>query len=143
MRKLIIVEGLPCSGKSTTAKYIAEQLGMTFIDVGSCAHPADYEFDSFLTENDISLFSPDEQELIISHAEDKCGGYVIPLAGFNGELFDKLLSYKIYDFLPWETERPVMLDKWHRFAKKSRWEFRFQQHIFTESDVRNYDALRL
>lgn len=116
MRRLIIVEGLPCSGKSTTAKYIAEQLGMTFIDEGSCAHPADYEFDAFLTESELSLFGTDERELILAHSAEKCGGYIVTLSGLSGVLFDKLLRHKIYDFLPWETERPVMLDKWREFA---------------------------
>ena len=116
MRRLIIVEGLPCSGKSTTAKYIAEQLGMIFIDEGSGAHPADYEFDAFLTESELSLFSTDERELILAHSSEKCGGYIVPLGGFSGELLDKLLRHKIYDLLPWETERPVMLDKWREFV---------------------------
>ena len=33
--KLIIVEGLPCSGKSTTGRYIADALGMTYFDEGT------------------------------------------------------------------------------------------------------------
>ncbi|MBR6069857.1 MAG: hypothetical protein IKP78_04615 [Ruminococcus sp.] len=115
--KLIIIEGLPCSGKSTTARYIAEQLGMTFVDEGSGAHPADYEFDAYLTQRDIAAFSSDEQEQILVSASEKSGGYIVPLGGFSGALFDKLLHYKIYDFLPWEIERPVMLDKWREFTQ--------------------------
>ena len=42
MKRLIIVEGLPCSGKSTTARYIAEKLGYIYVDEGTCNHPADY-----------------------------------------------------------------------------------------------------
>lgn len=34
----------------------------------------------------------------------------------TGELFDKALKFKIYDFLDWQTERPVMLQKWRDFA---------------------------
>ena len=31
----------------------------------------------------------------------------------------QLLSYKIYDFLPWETEKPLMLEHWKDFVKKA------------------------
>ena len=117
MKRLIIVEGLPCSGKSTTARYIAEKLGYTFVDEGSGAHPADYEFHAYLTREDIAAFSSDEREQILASASKKSGGYIVPLGAFSGELFDKLLQYKVYDFLPWETERPVMLDKWREFVQ--------------------------
>ena len=92
MSRLIIVEGLPCSGKSTTARYIAEKLGYTFVDEGSGDHPADYEFHAFLTVDDMTEFSRPEQKQILSAAENRCGGFVVRLAQFSGELFDKLLA---------------------------------------------------
>lgn len=116
MRRLAIVEGLPCSGKSTTARYIAEELGWSFVDEGSGDNPADWEFHAFVTEGELGDFSTEEMA-VIRAGEQRCGGYVVPIAGTEGELFDKLLQRKIYDFLPWETERPVMLDKWRSFAK--------------------------
>lgn len=119
MNRLIIVEGLPSSGKSTAARYIAEQLGMTFVDEGSGAHPADYEFHAYLTESDLAEFAGNERQEVLSAAERKSGGYIVSLGGFTGELFDKLLQHKIYDFLPWETERPVMLDKWREFVQNA------------------------
>jgi hypothetical protein len=115
--RLIIAEGLPCSGKSTTARYIAEKLGYTFVDEGTGDHPADYESHAFLTVDDMTEFSRPEQRQILSAAENRCGGFVVSLSQFSGELFDKLLRHKVYDFLPWETERPVMLDKWRRFTE--------------------------
>ncbi|MDO4863550.1 MAG: hypothetical protein Q4A05_05205 [Ruminococcus sp.] len=122
MKRLIIVEGLPCSGKSTTARYIAEKLGMRFVDEGTGDHPADYEFQAFLTESDLEAFTADERELVLQNSAKKSGGYISELGAFSGELFDKLLQYKVYDFLPWETERPVMLDKWREFAQNIRGE---------------------
>jgi len=116
MRKLIIVEGLPCSGKSTTSRFIAEQLGYTFIDEGTGSHPADYEFHAYITDSDLVDFAENERREVLSSAESKSGGYIISLGEFTGELFEKLLRHKIYDFLPWETEHPVMLDKWRGFA---------------------------
>ena len=32
---------------------------------------------------------------------------------------EKLLQYKIYDGLPWEAERPVMLEKWQEFVNNA------------------------
>ncbi|MBQ6251556.1 hypothetical protein [Ruminococcus sp.] len=119
MRKLIIVEGLPCSGKSTVSKHIAEVLGMEFTDEGSGSHPADYEFHAFLSEKELSDFQPEDRELISAAAEKRCGGYVVPIGSFSGNLFDRLLTHKIYDFLPWKAEKPLMLDKWRSFAESA------------------------
>lgn len=120
MNRLYIVEGLPCSGKSTVSSFIAEELQknntVCFVDEGTGNHPADYEFHCFLCEEDILSFNEKEQDEIRSASEKICGGYTAPLSCFCGELFNKLLKFKIYDFLPWEKEYPVMLEKWHTFA---------------------------
>ena len=117
MNRLIIVEGLPCSGKSTASKYIADRLGAAFFDEGSGSHPADYEFHAFVKADELCAFSADEQKLVKASSLQELGGYIVPLGSFESELFDKLLKFKIYDFLPWETEKPVMLSKWQSFAK--------------------------
>ena len=121
--KLYIIEGLPCSGKSTTAAFVADLLKaehpVCFVDEGSGEHPADFEFHAFLSESELSGFSVEEQEKIRAFAEPIHGGYAVPLTRFEGELFERLLSHKIYDFLPWETEMPVMLAKWERFCKQA------------------------
>ncbi len=101
--RLVIVEGLPCSGKSGISAYIASALSarhkVCFVDEGTGNHPADYEFHALAPAGMLS----DKEE-------------IISLADYSGEMFDRLLRYKIYDFLPWETEKPLMLDKWKRFA---------------------------
>lgn len=115
--RLILVEGLPCSGKSTAAKFIAERFGMTAVDEGTGNHPADYEFHAFLDEAALAGFSGAEQRQILAAAEPLMNGHLVPLAAFRETpLFARLLLFKIYDFLPWETEKPLMLDKWHRFV---------------------------
>ena len=117
--RLYIIEGLPCSGKSTFSKYIADILSenhkVSYTDEGSGDHPADYEFHSFLKENELSSFSADEQKKIKSCSEKISDGYIIPLADLSGEIFDRLIQHKIYDFLPWETEKQHMLRKWKCF----------------------------
>lgn len=102
--RLLIVEGLPCSGKSTVSAFLASRLErnhtVCYVDEGSGCHPADYEFHALAPAG---LLSEKSQ--------------VVSLAEFEGELLEKLLQYKIYDSLPWETEMPLMLEKWKNFVR--------------------------
>lgn len=98
MTRLYIVEGLPCAGKSTTARFVAETLaarGMRVrsVDEGTGVHPADYEFHAYVD------------------------GRVIPLAEVPSEQLPDYLPYKIYDGLPWAVEAPLMLDKWRQYVQ--------------------------
>jgi len=101
--RLIILEGLPCSGKSTISAYISDLLKpkekVCFVDEGTGDHPADYEFHALAPAG---LLSSDS--------------HIVSLSEFSGEQLKQLLPYKIYDGLPWETERPLMLDKWRQFV---------------------------
>lgn len=105
--RLYIIEGLPCSGKSTTSSYVAELLkqqgNVRFVDEGTGDHPADYELHALAPAG---LLSEEAQ--------------IVPLSQFSGEQFDQLLQYKIYDFLPWETEMPLMLEKWRQFVQEAQ-----------------------
>lgn len=100
MTRLYIVEGLPCSGKSTTARFIADALKqqgkhVCFVDEGTLNHPADYEFHALVD------------------------GQVVPLSQYPPEELPALLPSKLYDGLPWETEAPLMLDKWRQFVREA------------------------
>lgn len=119
MHRLIIVEGLPCSGKSTTSRFIADRINAEYFDEGSGSHPADHEFHAFIRDSELNNFPGNERASVEACSIRKLDGYIVPLGNFGGELFDKLLKYKIYDFLPWETEKPVMLEKWKEFAKNA------------------------
>ena len=100
MTRLYIIEGLACSGKSTTARFIADTLAqqgkrICHIDEGTGNHPADYEFHALIN------------------------GQIMPLNQYSPEELSALLPYKIYDGLPWETEAPLMLDKWQQFVREA------------------------
>lgn len=118
MTRLYITEGLPCSGKSTTARYISGLTGGRLYDENCGCHPADYEFSAFIPE-DSGEFSGEELRQLEKGAEHVPGGIVVPLNTLSGELFDRALKFKLYDFLDWETEYPVMLHKWRSFAQSA------------------------
>ncbi len=124
MTRLFIVEGPPCSGKSSTAEHIAGRLTkmgrkVSCIDEGTGEHPADYEDSAYVTGGQLASFPPGLREMVRSGGEARADGYVLPLGKFGGAALERLMPYKIYDALPWEAEMPVMLDKWEGFVKSA------------------------
>jgi len=107
--RLLIVEGLPCSGKSTLSAFVYECLArresVSFFDEGTGNHPADYEYHALAPAG---LLAPESK--------------VVSLADFSGELLERLSAYKIYDCLSWEEEMPLMLDKWREFVRMAETE---------------------
>lgn len=124
MTKLYLVEGLPCSGKSTTSEFVARLLkeqgkNVRFFDEGTGNHPADYEFHSFLDFKSLKALEPGLRNRIQVSEQKTDNGYIIPLSDFGGAEFQALIKYKIYDFLPWEVESPLMLARWRTFAEQA------------------------
>ena len=122
--KLFIIEGLPCTGKSTTGRFVSDFLlkqgqAVSHYDEGTLEHPADYEFHALMTSNDLQILSYDELQQVKNIGVNENSGLVIPLSNINGELFDKIIPFKIYDCLPWETEKTAMLNHWAEFAKQA------------------------
>ena len=121
--RLVIIEGLPCSGKSTASRFVADTLAqrgrVCFVDEGSGSHPADIEFHAYLSDAVLTQFDDSERCQIQTCSERCMNGWLVPLGHFDGELQTRLLKYKVYDMLPWEEERPVMLEKWRRFVSSA------------------------
>lgn len=121
--KLFIIEGLPCTGKSTTSRFVADILlkeghTVSYYDEGTLEHPADYEFHAFITSNDLQILSSEEMQHVKNIGVKKNSGLLISLSKVNGELFDKIIPFKIYDCLPWQIEKSIMLNHWAEFAKQ-------------------------
>lgn len=122
MTKLYLIEGLPCSGKSTTSRYVAQRLAergaaVRYFDEGTGNHPADYEFHSYLDLSAMKSLGDELQRKVKALGSQREDGCIVPLSSFSGKELDALLPFKLYDALPWETEKPRMLERWQEFAE--------------------------
>ncbi|HFK1546548.1 hypothetical protein ABEX39_13345 [Bacillus albus] len=130
--KLIIVEGLPGFGKSTTAKLINEILSQNKIEVelfleGNLNHPADYDGVSYFNKfefNRLLSDSGDFKEVLLKRALKKGSNYLLPYRKikndfgdqFSDELFNDILKNDIYE-LSFEKNVELIADKWNDFAE--------------------------
>ncbi|WP_459481517.1 P-loop NTPase family protein [Clostridium saccharoperbutylacetonicum] len=155
--KLFIIEGLPCTGKSTTGKFVSDFLSKEgyaalYYDESDLEHPADYGFHAFMTSNDLQILSDEELQQVKNIGLEENSGLVIPLSKISGELFDKIIPFKIYDCLPWEIEKTVMLNHWAEFARQAYKEDKiyvfnccFLQNLLCEMMIRfnySYDEIQ-
>ncbi|MDA1886670.1 MULTISPECIES: hypothetical protein [Bacillus cereus group] len=130
--KLIIVEGLPGFGKSTTAKLINEILNQNKIEVelfleGNLNHPADYDgvscFNKFEFDRLVSN-SGDFKEVLLKRVLKKGSNYLLPYRKiknefgdqFSDELCNDISRNDIYE-LPFEKNVELITDKWQDFAE--------------------------
>ncbi|MGA4483878.1 hypothetical protein [Bacillus cereus] len=130
--KLIIVEGLPGFGKSTTAKLINEILIQNKIEVelfleGNLNHSADYDgvscFNKFEFDRLLSN-SGGFKEVLLKKVLKKGSNYLLPYRKiknefgdqFSDELFNVILKNDIYE-LPFDKNVELIVDKWNDFAE--------------------------
>ena len=122
---LILVEGLPASGKSTAAAYIAELLHFRCTDEGTGSHPADYEGHALVSADELKAYfaqcrDAEEVRALSEAAELHYAGFVLPLAELAWHpAYADMLMHRIYEGVPWPPERAVMLDKWRSYAENA------------------------
>ncbi|MGF7058239.1 hypothetical protein [Brassicibacter mesophilus] len=130
--KLIIVEGLPGSGKSTAAKTIKElldeyKISNELILEGNLDHPADYDGVAYFTKNEYdNLLKKYKQhyDFIEEISEHQIDGIFIPFVKlrfvdeieFPDGLFDEIAQHDIYE-LTFEVHRKLLVERWERFAE--------------------------
>ncbi len=78
-----------------------------FFDEGSGKHPADYEYHAYITDEQLKELEETTQVKIKQCATENKEGYIVALSEFTKMEQQQLLAYKIYDFLPWETEKTI------------------------------------
>ncbi|CAN7551094.1 hypothetical protein [Rossellomorea sp. LjRoot5] len=124
---LIIVEGIPGSGKSTTANFIKEHLEKEGIKAklyqeGDTSHPADYESTACLNEGQFNAILekfPARWESIKEYAEKKGDHYFISYHHFldtDSSLVEYLSSYDVYE-LDLDTFEDVSYNYWKEFVE--------------------------
>lgn len=130
--KLIIVEGLPGSGKSTTAQIVYDILLDKGIDVelfseGNYNHPADYEGAAYFKERDFELLQQVHSESIDMLGKIKIkyhGGYLIfyrkamqeQQVHFDDKLFQDIIKNDIYE-LPIDIHTELIFNRWNDFVE--------------------------
>jgi Cdc6-like AAA superfamily ATPase len=124
-RKVYIVEGIPGSGKTTTANWLAQKLSDQGKDVnlfleGNPNHPADFESVACLTDQQLNVLEQDFSD-IRNLVEIKGNWSFIPyasLADKNDELFKVLQKFDVYERSV-EDFCEVTMMKWQEFAENA------------------------
>ena len=135
--KLILVEGLPGSGKSTTARLIYDILMENGVNAelymeGNLDHPADYEGVAYFTEDEFEHLlagSGNLGKIFQDRVLVKNGHYLLPFMKIKTELGDKfpenllaeICRKDIYE-LPLEQNIQVIAESWAEFARMAETE---------------------
>lgn len=122
------------AGKSTTSKYVVDLLKgrdhkVQWVDEGTGHHPADYEFHSYLTEEDLEQFSVKDKNEILKTSVKEREGYIVELNKLHGELFHKVLQYMIF-YLGKEKIKLCLMDGRNSLVPLKRILFMFLTVVF-------------
>ncbi|MFD2443038.1 hypothetical protein ACFSO7_03485 [Bacillus sp. CGMCC 1.16607] len=125
--KLILIEGIPGSGKSTTAQLTYDilkemNIGSKLFLEGNLEHPADYDTVSYFSKDEFTDLKANFKEfesLLLSIAVEQENGYLIPRykigdSKLPDELSSTLWNHDLYE-LPLELHIELITAKWEQF----------------------------
>lgn len=131
--RLVLLEGIPGSGKSTAGtalqRFLEDQgYRSTFWHEGDLDHPADFEGVAGLTEmqvRDLLARYPDLASFIEGQLTVRGGDYLLKYRKLQHlhpqqvpqELVDELACYDVYDGLPMENYCRLARQRWQDFVK--------------------------
>ncbi|WP_140000061.1 hypothetical protein [Paenibacillus paridis] len=143
--KLVLVEGLPGFGKTTTARLVHDILtemnikSQLFLE-GDLEHPADYDGVAYFNEYELNalLVAHEKFKDVLSHLIIKQGDhYFLEYrkikseygSSFPDDLLQDVVKYDIYE-LSLDQNRKLITDKWKTFA----------ENVSTNSDTFIFDC---
>ncbi|KAE8561814.1 MULTISPECIES: hypothetical protein [Paenibacillus] len=134
--KLVMVEGIPGSGKSTLSQYIQDTLNKHRIESelfleGNLRHPADYESVACVPNEELDRLRSsyadvfhDIDPFVSLSGNDSLIAYALAQQSAQNEipssLYEEIRRYEIYDGIPVEKYCELMVQRWSSFAKNQR-----------------------
>jgi hypothetical protein len=134
--KLVMVEGIPGSGKSTLSQYIQDTLNTHRIESelfleGNLRHPADYESVACVPNEELDRLRSsyadvfhDIDPFVSLSGNDSLIAYALAQQSAQNEipssLYEEIRRYEIYDGIPVEKYCELMVQRWSSFAKNQR-----------------------
>jgi hypothetical protein len=132
--KLVFVEGIPGSGKSTTARFVCDwleahgQRPALFLE-GDWDHPADFESVACLDEQEYVALQaqfPEQAGFLAQHGWQEDDVWFFSYRKLHhehgeqmsGALFEALARFDIYD-LPVEKHHQLLVQRWRNFAARA------------------------